>query len=274
MRRIDTAANPSASAMRIAVAAISSRVKRGRRAGGLGAGPQVERARGARRARSSASACLRRLGSRLGARAVAPPSRRPSRQPTFSTTSSRSRPRLGASRGRSSLPFVQCTAKVVVPCTNKQYAIRTAARPVRRRPARRPSAGTARRRGHRASASASATCGPCATSTSTSRPAPCSACSATTARARPPPSASSPPSRSRPTGSATVAGIDVAHDPLAVRERIGVAAPAGHRRRADERAQEPRDGRPPAPPPEGARPAGAPTSCSSASTSPTRPTSW
>ena len=73
-------------------------------------------------------------------------------------------------------------------------------------------------------------------------------------------------------GTATVAGFDVVAAP-------GRGAPPHRRRRAagdgrrpDERPAQPRDGRSPAPPPEGARPGAGPTSCSSCSASPTRPT--
>ena len=114
--------------------------------------------------------------------------------------------------------------------------------------------GTRRRRRHAASASASATCGPCATSTSTSPPAPCSACSATTAPARPPPSASSPRCPRRPTGTATVAGLDVVSDAGAVPPRIGVAAQQATVDGLLDRPRQPRDGRPAPPPAEGRGP--------------------
>ena len=77
---------------------------------------------------------------------------------------------------------------------------------------------------------------------------------------------------SQPTeGSATVAGIDVVTPPARRTRAHRRRRATGHRRRLDERPQEPRDGRPSAPHLAGRRRAGAPTSCSNASTSPMRP---
>ena len=98
----------------------------------------------------------------------------------------------------------------------------------------------------RAWASASTTCGRCATSTSTSPPARCSACSATTAPARPPPSASSPRCRHRPRAGPRRRlrrRPPARRRPPPHRRRL----PAGHRRRAAQRPAQPRDGRAPAP---------------------------
>ena len=109
--------------------------------------------------------------------------RRPSRAwPPWRDASPRPcRPRSGADRFRDltaavtigHLPFVQCTARLLVLCTTTAYGIRKSDE---RRG--RPGCGRRRRPG---SASSSATSGRCGTSTSTSRPAPCSACSGTTA---------------------------------------------------------------------------------------------
>ena len=124
----------------------------------------------------------------------------------------------------------------------------------------------------RASATASATSGRCATSTSTSPPAPSSDCSATTARARPPRSASSP--RCAPHHrSCTVAGLDVAAEPAAVRARIGLA---GQQATIDGllSARANLGWSPGSTTSRAPRHTPAPTSCSSASTSSTRPTAW
>ena len=66
MRRIDTASMPSASAMRTATAAISSRREAGPPAAGLGPDPDVDARRGGRPAARSAAACFAALARDLG----------------------------------------------------------------------------------------------------------------------------------------------------------------------------------------------------------------
>ena len=226
MRRIDTASKPSASAMRIAVAAISSRVKRGRR-GRARPGPESS----ALRCSASRRAC-RVCG--LGRDLLAPSSRasrrpsacsaRPARSTTFSATLSSS---LGRDRASGCGPSVVAATFVCHSYSvllSWSYYVRRSSTPYEQSPqrSRPPSVGTCR---PPASASGSATSGPSGTSISTSPRARSSGCSATTAPARPPPSASSPRSRPPTEGTATRRGLSTSSPtPLAVRERIGVAA--------------------------------------------------
>ena len=105
-----------------------------------------------------------------------------------------------------------------------------------------------------------------------SRPGPCSACSARTAPARRPPSGSSPRCCRRPRRRRASPASTSSATPRSVRAQIGLA---GQYAAVDENLtglREPGDGRPPLPPGRREPRAGAPTSCSSASTSPMPPT--